>query len=127
MARDLARANSLLYRQSTGLRTRWMVDRFKAFEASQAGGTRPDWSRRGLLFGLGSNISGQGAEQWRARFPEHRSWDGKDLAFVPTVFDRLDPRLCRLLIYRGWWLAAAAMARYHPGLVELPTDAPPSP
>jgi NTE family protein len=126
VARDLARANSLLYRQSTGLRTRWMVDRFKAFEAGQAGGTPLDWSRRGLLFGLGSNITGPGPDQWRARFAEHRSWDGKDLAFVPTVFDRLDPRLCRLLIYRGWWLTGAAMARYYPGLVELPTDAPSS-
>jgi NTE family protein len=124
--RDLARANSLLYRQSTGLRTRWMVDRFQAFQAaSAAGGPPPTWGRRGVLFALASDITGPEADAWRARFPEHRIWKGKDLAFVPTVFDRLDPALCRLLVYRGWWLTGAALAKYHPGLVELPADAPP--
>jgi NTE family protein len=125
--RDLARANSLLYRQSTGLRTRWMVDRFQAYQtASNTGDPPPTWGRRGVLFALGSDITGPGADAWRARFPEHRIWKGKDLAFVPTVFDRLDPGLCRLLVYRGWWLTGAALAKYHPGLVELPADAPPS-
>jgi NTE family protein len=126
IVRDLARANSLLYRQSTGLRTRWMVDRFKAFEAAGNGDTPPAWGRRGVLFALGSDITGAGADAWRARFPEHRTWKGKDLAFVPTVFDRLDPSLCRLLMYRGWWLTGAALARFHPGSVELPADAPPA-
>jgi NTE family protein len=42
--RNLMRANSLLYRQSTGLRTRWMVDRFKAFEeARRAKQPLPSW------------------------------------------------------------------------------------
>lgn len=124
--RDLARANSILYRQSTGLRTRWMVDRFQAAElASEQGLPSPAWGRHGVLVGLGSSVEGPGVEAWRAMHEEHRTWRGRDLAFVPTVFDRLDPSLCRLLIYRGWWLTGATFARYHPGVVELPTTAPP--
>ena len=72
---------------------------------------------------LASNISG--VEAWRAQYPEHRTWEGKDLAFIPTVFDRLDPRLCRLLIYRGWWLTGATLARFYPGLVQTPGGGPP--
>lgn len=124
--RDLARANSLLYRQSTGLRTRWLVERFKAHEAAiRAGHAPPIWARRGVLMGLASDVNGPGVDEWRSMHPEHRTWKGKDLAFVPTVFDRLDVRLCRLLVYRGWWLTGAMLARYHPGLVDLPGKAPP--
>jgi NTE family protein len=124
--RDLARANSLLYRQSTGLRTRWMVERFKASElAIQQGLPVPAWGRQGVLVGLGTTVMGPDVDSWRAMHEEHRNWRGRDLAFVPTVFDRLDPTLCRLLIYRGWWLIGAAFARYHPGEVDLPTTAPP--
>lgn len=122
--RDLARANSLLYRQSTTLRTRWMVERFRAFEqARDAGRDTPEWGRQGVLVSLATDITG--VDTWRERHPEHRSWKGKDLAFVPTVFDRLDRALCRLLVYRGWWLIGAAMARYHPGVVDLPMASPP--
>ncbi len=126
IVRDLTRSNSLLYRQSTGLRTRWMVERFRAFErAREEGRPPPPSARQGVLMGLATNVEGGGADEWRARHPEHRTWEGKDLAFVPTVFDRLDRELCRLLVYRGWWLTGAALARFHPGLVELPTQAPP--
>jgi len=102
-----------------------MVDRFKAYEARSEGGSPPSWARRGVLMGLASDVTGQAVDEWRDRHPEHRTWHGKDLAFVPTVFDRLDPELCRLLVYRGWWLSGATLARYHPGLVDLPATAPP--
>lgn len=126
LIRDLARANALLYRQSTGLRTRWMVHRFQASElAADKGLPAPAWGRRGVLMGLGSTVEGAGVDVWRARHEEHRTWRGKDLALIPTVFDQLDMRLCRLLIYRGWWLTGATIARYHPDLLELPTTAPP--
>jgi NTE family protein len=122
--RNLTRSNSLLYRQSTGLRTRWMVDRFKATEeAVRANQPLPSWGRQGVLVALASDIPG--VEQWRAAFPEHRTWEKRDLALVPTVFDRLDRRLCRLLVYRGWWLAGAALAKYHPGLMAMPGAPPP--
>jgi NTE family protein len=124
--RNLTRANSLLYRQSTGLRTRWMVDRFKAYEqAARAGAPTPRWARRGVLMTLASQVDGSGAGEWRERFPELRDWRGKDLAFVPTVFDRLDRVLCRLLVYRGWWLTGATIAAYHRGLAPQPSSAPP--
>jgi NTE family protein len=125
VVRDLARSNSLLYRQSTGLRTRWMVDRFKAYEtAMKEHRPAPAWGRQGVIMGLGSTVEGPEVDSWRAQHEEHRTWKGRDLAFVPTVFDRLDAQLCRLLIYRGWWLTGAMFARYHPGLVDLPSSAP---
>ncbi|MGW0988372.1 S8 family serine peptidase [Streptomyces sp. NPDC002486] len=37
----------------------------------------------------------------RAAFPEQPACDGRHLALVPTVFDRLDPGLCRALVHRG--------------------------
>lgn len=126
IVRDLARSNSLLYRQSTSLRTRWMVERFRASEeAAKRGATPPMEGRTGVLMGLATNVNGAGAERWRATHPEHRTWHGKDLAFVPTVFDKLDPALCRLLIYRGWWLLGATLSQYHPDIVDLPPEVPP--
>lgn len=124
LIRDLVRSNGLLYRQSTGLRTRWMVDRFRAWNDGE-GHQHPQWARRGVLFALASEMKGSAVDEWRSRHPEHRSWEGKDLAFVPTVFDKLDRPLCRLLIYRGWWLTGAAFALYYPDLLELPHSAPP--
>ena len=122
IVRDLSRSNSLLYRQSTALRTRWMVDRFRAFER------QPDQplpsARRGVLYSLATEMDDPGVDPWRALHPEERTWQGRDLAFVPTVFDQLDERLCRLLVYRGWWLTGAAIARYHKDFVELPEARP---
>jgi NTE family protein len=123
--RNLMRANSLLYRQTTGLRTRWMVDRFQAGRE-----TAPDepsgGDRQGVLMRLASSVRATGSVKlWRERFPEHRTWGGRDLAFVPTVFDQLDPQLCRLLVYRGWWLTGAMLALWYPGSVPQPGSAPP--
>jgi NTE family protein len=124
--RNLTRSNSLLYRQSTGLRTQWMVDRFKASEqAARAELPAPSWGRQGVLMTLASQITGSAAAGWRSSFPEERNWHGKDLAFVPTVFNRLDRALCRLLVYRGWWLTGATIATHHPGLAPPPSSAPP--
>jgi len=123
--RNLTRSSSLLYRQSTAVRSRWMIERFRAREEAGAGATAPRWSRRGVWMALATKLSGDGAEAWRSRHPEHRDWRGRDLAFVPTVFDKLEPALCRVLIYRGWWLTGATIAQYHPGLLELPSGAPP--
>jgi NTE family protein len=123
--RNLVRSNALLYRQSTGLRSRWMVERFLARQRAIAKNQPvPPWGRRGIWMALASNVRGAGADEWRERHPEHRTWKGRDLAFVPTVFDKLDSRLCRLLVYRGWWLSGATIARYHPGSVTSPENAP---
>ncbi len=135
LVRDLARANSLLYRQSTSLRTRWMVDRFEAWERTPAGETPAPDARRGVLFGLASTIaSAERAttaefDAFAARFPEHRTFtkDGveQDLSFVPTVFDRLEPGLVAALVYRGWWLTGASLAQYQPGFAPIPPDVTP--
>ncbi len=116
---DLQRANSMLYRQSTAIRTRWMVERFIA-------GTR-----QGTLFKLATDVDlgGGTVNQFINTYEEHRTWKDedkdKDLAFVGTVFDQLDSELCRLLVYRGWWLAGAHLARWHPTTYPLPVMTPP--
>jgi NTE family protein len=115
--RDLTRANALLYRQSTALRTRAMVDQFK--KAKDAGdGPLPTGARRGVLVALASDVpvdsESDALTRWKRQFPETRTYHGRDLALVPTVFDRLDQGLCRALVYRGWWLVGAALAKYHP-------------
>ncbi len=112
---DLMRANSMLYRQSTAVRTRWMVDRFMS------------GSRNGTLFKLATDVDRTGGDidRFIAAYVEHRTWEGKDLAFVPTVFDQLDSELCRLLVYRGWWLAGAHLARWQSATYPLPAMTPP--
>ncbi|MFC9508292.1 patatin-like phospholipase family protein [Streptomyces sp. NPDC057002] len=123
VVRDLARANSLLYRQSTTLRTRAVVDRFEEARAAGPDGELPRGARRGVLVQLSTDFPADGPDalrRWRAAFAEQPAFDGRHLALVPTVFDRLDPGLCRALIHRGWWLGGAALATYHPEL--LPAD-----
>jgi NTE family protein len=130
LVRDLARANALLYRQSVALRTRMMVERFRAGERVPAGQPLPEGARRGVLVALATSFPPDetgGLPAWRAAFPEERSWQGKDLSLVPTVFDKLPPELCRRLIYRGWWVVGAAMARYHPAHAPDPSRLKPPP
>ena len=130
LVRELARANSLLYRQSTALRTRMMVASFKRAHDLPLDAELPEGARRGLLFGLSTNFgddAGDGVRAWREAFPEERSWNGKELALYPTVFDKLPEALCRRLVYRGWWLAGAAMAQYYPALAPPPGSVIPPP
>lgn len=133
IVKELSRANSLLYRQSRALRTRQMVDRFQAGATVPAGQALPVGARRGVLFGLATTVRLNPPvptpeyKDFVARYPEHRDYDGKDLAFVPTVFDKLAPELVRRLIYRGWWLTGATMALYHPQLAPLPGGTEPPP
>ena len=54
LIRDFLRVNSILYRQSTALRRREMVERFRAWETCppERDAAKPPWARRGVLFGL---------------------------------------------------------------------------
>ena len=117
IVRDLSRSNSLLYRQSTALRTRDMVARFRRGEGLPLDQPLPEGARRGVLVALATDFDrvnkGRIAD-WIAAHPERRSYRDQDLALVPTVFDKLDEGLCRALIHRGWWLVGAALAAYHP-------------
>jgi NTE family protein len=102
-----------------------MVNRFSAYEQSAANpGSSRLSGRLGVLMALATTIDAR-ADGWRSEYPEHRTWNGKDLAFVPTVFHRLDRRLCRLLVYRGWWLTGATLGVYHPALTRQPVSPPP--
>lgn len=108
----LSRANSVMYRQTRTLRTRDMVRRFE---------TTP---RRGAVFALTTSIPDSernpAYDAFVERYPEDRTYDGKDLAFVATTFGKLDAALIRKLVYRGWWLAGATMAVRHPDKAPLP-------
>lgn len=118
--RNLVRVNALLYRQSTVLRRREMIDRFRAFEqAKKQGLPPPDWGRQGILFGLATSFDHPSSEWVDAR-PEHEELRLR-LALVKTTFARFDPEPCRQLVYRGWWLTGCSVATFHRDLI---TDLP---
>jgi NTE family protein len=130
IVRDLSRANALLYRQSTALRTNMMVTAFRRSKGLPISSPLPVGARRGVLVNLGTVFDEQGSPSlnaWRARFPEERAWCGRDLALYPTVFNRMPEELCRRLIYRGWWLIGAAFSDYYPELVPAPEAISPPP
>jgi NTE family protein len=121
--RELARANSLLYRQSTALRTRTIVERFERGRMAGPGDPVPQGARKGVLVGLATDMPVAGSAQldtWRSVHPEQATLDGRHLAVVPTAFDKFDRRLCRSLVHRGWWLVGAALAKYHPDRIPDP-------
>jgi NTE family protein len=121
--RDLQRANSLLYRQSTGLRRREMVERFQVWEdANETGKPVPRWGRRGVLFGLATTFEpDELSAEWASR-PEHPEWRDQ-LAGYKTSFARFSREICDRLLYRGWWLTGATLTKYHPEVLRdgLPT------
>ncbi len=100
LVRELARANSLLYRQSTGLRTKMMVERFERGAAVPLDEALPAGARRGVLFALSTGFPGPGAgtpalDRWRTAHPEHRSWRRPDHPLVPTLIEKMDSELIR--------------------------------
>lgn len=115
LIRDLQLAQSLLYRQSTALRRRMMVDRFQAWEAAREHGEAPPaWGRRGVLFGLATAL--EPTDGWRQANPTPPA--PHEVAFVKTSFDRFERQLCEKLVYAGWWLTGATLTRYHPELFD---------
>ena len=111
----------LLYRQTTALRMRSMVERFKALEDARAKGEEPPpWARLGVLFGLATTLDA--TEEWLEGRPDHDEWR-VETARLPTVFSSFSAELCRKVIYRTWWLTGAVLSRYHRQLLpaELPT------
>jgi NTE family protein len=117
--RDLQLSQALLYRQSTALRRRWMVERFQEWERAQrAGEAPPAWGRRGVLFGLATTFDV--APAWLAANPDVPV--PAEIALVKTSFDRFPVDLCRKLVHAGWWLTGATLATYHPDV--LPTELP---
>jgi NTE family protein len=121
IVRDLVLAESLLYRQSTALRRRAMVERFQAREqALRDGGKPPEWSRRGVLFGLATTMK-EASPDWTATNPNAPVPD--EVALVRTSFDRFPRPLADRLVHAGWWLTGATLATYHRDVLpaQLPT------
>jgi NTE family protein len=111
LVRDLQRSSSLLYRQSTALRHREMVERFGAWEAARdAAQPVPEWGRQGVLFGLATTFDAP--DEWTAGRPEHDEWRVQ-LALYKTSFARFPREICERLLYRGWWLTGATLTAYH--------------
>lgn len=110
----LKRSQELLYRQTTALRSRTIVERFRVWE--KADPPPPGFARRGVLFGLATTID-KVPEEWARGRPVD---DGARLALAKfkTTFARVPAEVCEGLIYRSWWLTGASLARFHPGLVE---------
>jgi NTE family protein len=119
VVRDLMRSEGLLYRQSTALRMRHMVERFQAWEhARDAGLPAPERSRQGVLFGLATSMP-RVSRDWADGRPEHDELR-LTLARLKTSFAKFPRDRCRQLVYRGWWLTGASLATYHRQL--LPQD-----
>jgi NTE family protein len=120
IVRDLQRANSLLYRQSTALRFREAVSRFRAYEQAVAQGkTPPEDARRGVLFGLASSV--EAPAEWTTGRDEDRA-SVQMIASYKTSFDEFPRDICEKLIHRGWWLSGATISAYHRS--ELPAELP---
>jgi NTE family protein len=121
LVRDLQRANSLLYRQSTALRFRDSVARFQMFERARAEGREPPQeARMGVLFGLASSVADAPNEWTEGRDEDRASVDA--IAAYKTSFDEFPRDICEKLIYRGWWLSGATLSAYH--REELPSELP---
>lgn len=111
IVRDLQRASSLLYRQSTALRHREMVERFESWEAARgASEPVPRWGRQGVLFGLATTF--EAPAEWADTRPERDEWRVR-LATYKTSFAKFPREICEGLLYRGWWLTGATLTAYH--------------
>jgi NTE family protein len=118
--RDLQRSSSLLYRQSTALRHREIVERFEAWEKARDGAQpSPAWGRQGVLFGLATTFDAP--EEWAATRAEHDEWRVQ-LATYKTSFAKFPAEICERLLYRAWWLTGATLTAYHRAV--LPASLP---
>lgn len=119
---DLRLAQDSLYRQSTSLRRRWMVERFRAWEQATARNEDPPATgRRGVLFNLSTTV--KPSQAWTQRHP--RPPVPTEVAVIRTSFDRFSTAHSDALVHAGWWLTGATLTRYHPDLLdEIPTYRP---
>jgi NTE family protein len=121
VVKDLKRAEALLYRQSTALRTRNMVERFKAWEQTPSGQQPPAFARRGVLFGLATTFEAPASwTEGRPEFPFEE--DRMEMAGYKTTFNKIESAMAAALIHRGWWMTGATLSAFHPDL--LPSELP---
>ena len=119
IVRDLMRSEGLLYRQSTALRMRNLVERFKEWE-SRGDEPPPASALQGVLFALSTSMSA--TPEWLEGRSEQAPANRDHLARLKTSFAKFSREDCRQLVYRGWWLTGAALSRYHRDL--LPASLP---
>jgi len=122
----LSRSSSTMYRQTTALRMRALVDSFQAWEtAMSAGDVPPPTARRGVVFALATSFT-QVSPAWRSPSrPEDP--DPIHLQDLPTSFSRFKWEDAIRLINRGWWLVGASLSTYHPDLLHALPALPPIP
>ena len=124
------RSSQMMPRLNSGQRMRVMVERFKVWGRWHDGGSvgpMPRFGRRGILFGLDTQLKDL-PEAWLEGRPELPRWaDASDikqwrteLATVETSLEKFPLARCKELIYRSWWLTGASMVRRHPDV--LPPD-----
>ena len=118
---DVVSTTSLLYRQTTALRTEAMVERFKAWEAARKADLPPaKFARRGVLFGLASKAQDVSAE-WLRVNPRPSEDERVRIALIGTSLSRMDrDRDCIPLVNRGWWLTGATLATYQKEILPPP-------
>jgi NTE family protein len=117
VVRDLMRSEGLLYRQSTALRMRALVERFMQWE-QRGGQSSPASALRGVLFGLSTTLTA--TPEWLQGRPEQSAQMRDRLARLKTSFAKFSLEDCRELVYRGWWLTGATLSRYHRSLLPTP-------
>lgn len=121
----LSRSNSVMYRQSSALRMRDLVERFKQWERANYAAVEivaPTSALRGVVFGLGTTMDTV-SPAWLAGRP--RDSDPNHLEALPTSFSKFSVDSSIRLIQRGWWLTGASLATFHPDLVtNLPSVVP---
>lgn len=117
----LARSNSVMYRQSSALRMRDFVDRYKQWERNDP---PPSTGRQGVIFCLGTTFKAV-APKWLINRPN--DVDPSHLEGLPTSFSRFSLDDAVRLIYRGWWLTGASLATFHPSVISDLPAVPPMP
>ncbi len=127
----LLRSSEMSHLLNTSQRMRVMAERFHTWQlwrdSSSPGDAPPDWSRRGVQFGLETRFS-ELPDAWLPDRPEMPAWSGKqdadgwvdEVAGVETSLERFPLDRCQSLIYRAWWLTGASLAWWHPEV--LPTE-----
>jgi NTE family protein len=117
VVRDLIRSEGLLYRQSTALRMRSLVERFKQWEQRDGQPVAPT-ALQGVLFGLATTM--RATPEWLNGRPEQSPQVQDHLARLKTSLAKFTLDDCRQLVYRGWWLSGASLSLYHRGLLPTP-------
>ncbi len=114
IAGKLWRANAVMHRQTSALRTRRLFH-----ESAQADG------RPFVTFNLATSFptdltadQRQRLDRWRSLNEEHDAPAQEALAAIPTTFARIDRADALALVQRSWWLTGATLTVHHPWLLE---------